>query len=131
MGFDWADFLTLAKELAKRTEESAQRTAISRAYYAAYGIACHFVRREKVAIPSQGSHDFVWNHFRNSTDSDRRQIGIDGDRIKRTRRNADYDHDWKLLSAFLNPTIESADELIRALTKLREDKPHRSAPQTS
>src|ERR1043165_5156878 len=118
MAFDWSDYLALAKELAKRTEESAQRTSISRAYYAAYGKACHCLRREKVAIPGQASHEFVWNHFRNSTDADRRQIGIDGDRIKRARRSADYDHDWKLLSAFLQPTIQSATELVAALAKL-------------
>ena len=34
--FDWNDFKTLAEELRQRNDEAAQRTAISRVYYAVY-----------------------------------------------------------------------------------------------
>ena len=38
--FDWSEFLTVAEELARRTDdEVALRTAIGRAYYATFGVA--------------------------------------------------------------------------------------------
>ena len=47
--FDWTGFLTLAERLATDTgDEAAQRTAISRAYYAAYHAAASFVRAQGI-----------------------------------------------------------------------------------
>jgi hypothetical protein len=39
LAFDWREFLDLARELSDRTDEASQRTAISRAYFAALGAA--------------------------------------------------------------------------------------------
>jgi len=36
MPFDWKQYLSLADELSKRSEEAALRSAVSRAYYAAF-----------------------------------------------------------------------------------------------
>ena len=36
MGFDWRDFLVLARELGQAPEESKKRTAVGRAYYFVY-----------------------------------------------------------------------------------------------
>lgn len=47
MPFDWGEFLALARDLQGRSgpgysEEAAHRTAVSRAYYAAFGRICSF-----------------------------------------------------------------------------------------
>ena len=44
MSFDWDQFRQLAEELRQRNDEAAQRTAISRIYYAFYWRARVFWR---------------------------------------------------------------------------------------
>ena len=39
MPFDWNEFLTLARELAAKTDDASKRTAISRAYYCVFNLA--------------------------------------------------------------------------------------------
>jgi hypothetical protein len=60
--YDWEDFLTVADALlAKVGGEGAERTAISRAYYASYGQACEYARSPGAALTGTGSdHRTVW-----------------------------------------------------------------------
>jgi len=91
MPFDWNSFLTLADELAGRTDEAAKRTAISRAYYCVFNLA--FGRAELTAGGYPGGvgyHDWCWSKYRETPDSTCKKLGIDGDRMKRRRVKADY-----------------------------------------
>jgi hypothetical protein len=45
MPFDWKEYLSLAKELAKCNDEAALRFAISPAYYAAFCIVRNHLRQ--------------------------------------------------------------------------------------
>lgn len=45
MAYDWSEYLALAKELSQKGSDAAARSAISRAYYAAYNTA----RRHRAA----------------------------------------------------------------------------------
>jgi hypothetical protein len=83
--------LRLAEELAARPDEASQRTAISRAYYFVFNLA--FARAESTAghCPvNEGRHAWCWNKYMQSPDSDCKQLGSDGDRMKRRRADADY-----------------------------------------
>jgi hypothetical protein len=57
VAFDWREFLVLAKSLASHPEESAQRSAISRAYFAAFGHAFDFALRYLRYVPRSDSDD--------------------------------------------------------------------------
>jgi hypothetical protein len=59
--FDWSTYLQLATELAQQTHEQYGRTAISRAYYAAFNHAKRFVERTgNTTIPPDGrAHELV------------------------------------------------------------------------
>lgn len=84
-------YLRLAEELAARPDEAAKRTAISRAYYFVFNIA--FARAESAAgrCPvNAGRHAWCWNQYIQSPDSTCKQLGNDGDRMKRRRVEADY-----------------------------------------
>ena len=118
MAFDWTKYLALAKEMARRPDEEAQRTAVSSAYYAAFGKARLRLREDGVVLPRQGAHEFVWNTFQNDVDPARQQIGIDGDRLKRIRRNADYGESFAALPALLQSTLVRAEKLIQSLDRL-------------
>lgn len=95
MSFDWTEYLNLAEELAGQaqkpsTEEARLRSAISRAYYAAFSTA----RYKLPSIPSNlaGSvHTYVWKNYKNNNDLTRSQIGANGDRLRKDRNRADYD----------------------------------------
>ena len=58
MRFDWTEFLRLAVDLAGRTtDEAARRSAVSRGYYAAFGVARDFAVRELHFIPTGRADD--------------------------------------------------------------------------
>jgi len=98
MSFDGADFLTLADALvcdpnSPGPEEASLRSAISRAYYAAFLVARNFGRDRLEFTPTGTGRDhwIVMNHFRSSPDRIRRKIGLDLDRLYDYRTSADYD----------------------------------------
>jgi hypothetical protein len=59
--FDSALFLDLARELAERSDEAALRTAVGRAYYAAFLIA----KQRTMVVQKEGVHDEVRSRVRN------------------------------------------------------------------
>ncbi len=88
--FAWTDFLALAERLARDSDnEAAQRTAISRAYYAAYHAAAIFVRAKGILTIGH-THSTVWRALIADPDPDRALVGRRGDDLKRLRTNADY-----------------------------------------
>ncbi len=119
MLFDWANYLMLAKRLAREGDDAALRTAISRAYYAAYNQARRQLAREGVAIPrEQDSHKALWDKYRNADDDERRSIGEKGDELRRFRRQADYDDYLPNLENYAKVAVTTAENILKALKRL-------------
>lgn len=93
MAFDWALYLGVARNLASQSnDEAALRSAISRAYYAAFGVAAARMRAEGQNVPSTGeAHRVLWKYFDSADDKFRRKIGQDGRRLRHRRATADYE----------------------------------------
>jgi hypothetical protein len=90
--FDWPDYLTLADELAKRSEECCLRTAISRAYYYVYHLARKRVTDNGFIIIRGGdTHKQVWEKFSGSPDWDCKKLCELAKRLHDKRKQADYD----------------------------------------
>jgi len=90
--FDWPDYLTLADELANRTEEYCLRTAISRAYYYVYHLARNRVTDNGFIIVRGGdTHKQVWEKFDASPYFDSKKLYQLAKRLQDKRRQADYD----------------------------------------
>ncbi|MBI2376904.1 MAG: HEPN domain-containing protein [Deltaproteobacteria bacterium] len=91
MAFEWREFLRLAEDLVTRKDEAELRSAVSRAYYAAY----HFARRRLPAeLPKPNateSHASLWRAYLGSTNKAHKAIGVIGDRLREQRRRADYE----------------------------------------
>jgi hypothetical protein len=107
----WRDFLVLARELAFREgDESALRTAISRAYYASYCTAGeHVLSRSPGLVAADLSHDRV-----------RWRIFDDGMALRAARLQADY---WIPMRGHRMPTqvkdaLRRASRLLDALDAL-------------
>lgn len=120
MVFDWAQYLVLAEELVlRKDEEAALRSAVSRAYYAAFCKARNRLRQEGVHIPKTGkAHTVVWNRYREAAEERRRYIGMTGDRLRRSRNKADYDDKFPRLATVVEDTTSKAKRLLASLENL-------------
>ena len=118
--FDWADYLTLAQELATRSsDEAALRSAVSRAYYAAFCQARNVLRRDGVNTDDLRSHWSLWNIYRDDPDPVRQIIGEDGNRIRGYRSQADYSDEFPGLFVAAQDTISIVERLLESLGDLR------------
>jgi uncharacterized protein (UPF0332 family) len=142
MSFDWKEFLSQAKELAEnakilsannklKAKEAAQRSAVSRAYYAVFHEAEDFLIRKKLLKTySQedepqartNSHDRVIKIFldtgRNAGLQPRRKIGEDLMRLKRSRVLADYSSEFPTLETDIENLLEVAERVIVSLGRI-------------
>lgn len=88
--FKWGDFLALAERLAQEADdESAQRTAIGRAYYAAYHEAAAYVRATGL-VRTRHSHEKVWAALADDPASPTGELAAEAERLRRRRIAADY-----------------------------------------
>jgi uncharacterized protein (UPF0332 family) len=110
--FNWNEYYLLAQELAQRQEEAALRSAISRAYYATYCLARNALVQKGFAIPRTNTHKWVWDQFRNDPDAKLQKVGLDGDRLRRARNNADYDDLFQRLTPQVQSTMLTANGIL-------------------
>lgn len=92
--FEWDEFLDLAEELVQRVGSAgAERSAVSRAYYAAFHRASAYVQERGVRLTFTGrDHALVWDWFlRSDANPALRWVGNAGSGLRRTRRHADYE----------------------------------------
>lgn len=125
MSFDWSEYLKIANKLvqAKSTfyaSEGCQRTAISRAYYAAYCKARNLARdRGWVTLTkSAKDHSIVKNHFQNSRQRNKSRIGVILDRLRDDRNDADYEDVLNNPNAIASVSIMRAKKIFRLLSSL-------------
>lgn len=94
MIFQWQDYLELAKRLVNEDSpnEASLRSAVSRAYYAAFNIAAQvlMLKHELVLAGLGEDHTRVINHFLGSTDTKRHDIGVLLRHLRDDRNKADY-----------------------------------------
>ncbi|SPF52728.1 conserved hypothetical protein [Candidatus Sulfopaludibacter sp. SbA4] len=115
MSFRWEEYLLLAQDLSQKGGEAATRSAISRAYYAAYHTARrHRGSRSAVATKS-GSHAAVWIAWRDSGNPDWRRAGNQGKVILDWRQKADYDDEVPGLAPMMDKTMKIAGEILHLL----------------
>lgn len=137
MSFDWSEYLNLAQELVESAEQTESpisregkfRTAISRAYYAAFCTARNYLRDQDgdASIIERGNvHSYVRNEFRASSDRRRRTIGEGLARLLTYRQNADYEDTWTNLPIHARFSLLKAREVI---TQLRDLPPKRNMGQ--
>ena len=122
MAFDWADYLVFAEELAQRSDEAALRSAMSRAYYAAFCTARNRLRQDHPYFEKErqalDSHKRVWDVYRNDTHEPRHSIGEVGDRLRKKRRLADYEDEVRGLPKLARDTTAKARRLLDWLDSL-------------
>jgi uncharacterized protein (UPF0332 family) len=125
MPFDWTAYLDLARELAGQSsgpllEEARLRSAISRAYYAAFKTAFNYLCSNNPAARFQreGAHQYVCERFSHNPDVGWQNVGSLLDRLRRLRNRADYDDQVDDLRSDTQRALQDATDIIAALGKL-------------
>ncbi len=125
MSFDWADYLSLAQELSgnmvsQASQEAKLRSAISRAYYAAFCKARNHLRDKEGYLVTQEVevHQDIRNEFKRSDDKEHRQIGQHLDRLRRDRNKVDYDDNVASLDKMTKQDLGLAEKIFILLSRI-------------
>lgn len=119
MNFSWHDFLNLAKSLSERKDEASDRSAISRAYYAAFCTARDSLLTNNCPL-SKGSevHGQVQDVLGKAKDFDCQKIAQDLGRLRLDRNKADYDIDFPDLDDARNKALFRAAKIIERIENI-------------
>lgn len=126
MSFNWSEYLTLAKELTSKSttspiQEAHLRSAISRAYYAAFCKARnHLIYKDGDLIPTGVNvHKHVADKFEGSGDATRQIVGNLLHHLRSVRNLADYkDILYGNILGRTKAALTEAEEIIRLLSTL-------------
>ncbi len=85
-------FLNTAQKLAQMRDEAALRSAVSRAYYAAYNCCIQLVRQLGFHFGNAAaSHERMYLYLRNSGIEEAQAMAVDLKELRKRRNEADYD----------------------------------------
>ena len=117
-----ADLLTLAEKLVQSTEETEWRSAVSRAYYAAFHGARNLMRDLKFRVPRAGvAHAYLWMRLANCGDATIAMAGNDLNDLQSWRNEADYDLDHDLNQQDAIGCVRSARLILQRLASGHSD----------
>jgi uncharacterized protein (UPF0332 family) len=110
------DFLTLAQDLTGQSTEAAWRTAVSRAYYAAFHVARDLLEGLGFTVPhADPAHGYLWLRLANCGDPNVQQAGNRLNRLRGERNTADYDLTRSVVQATATALAQLAGAVIRVL----------------
>jgi hypothetical protein len=127
MGFDWAEYLSLAENLCALPvsgspigREAQRRAAVSRAYYAAFILARNHLRDvDHIHFsPQVNAHQFVAARYFNHPDPVRQAIGWRLRRLRRARNECDYDDVAPNLSNLIPVALVWSAQVVADLGRL-------------
>jgi hypothetical protein len=120
------ELIRVAEELARgNASEPRARSAINRAYYAAYTELSQFVAGHGYRhAPDRASHRRTWDYIRSMPEQDRRRraekraIASQGLLLKDQRTKADYQPSSRIGRYAATEAVRSAKGIIGALDRL-------------
>jgi uncharacterized protein (UPF0332 family) len=118
---NWRDFLVLAARLAAGTTEADWRTAVSRAYYAAFHVARRLFADLNFTVPrADRAHQYLVFRLSNSGEAAVEQAGRDLETLRRLRNRADYDEAPALTQPQAAAAAQVAEDVLQALDGARQ-----------
>ncbi len=113
---NFRDYLPLAVQLANGSTEAEWRSAVSRAYYAAFHVGCELLRALRFVVPrADRAHAYLWLRLANSTHAGVNHAGLSLKHLRGERNRADYEHHFRLSQATAVKYVRFAEDIIRAL----------------
>lgn len=123
MVFDWNEYLIFAEEIKVRPEETAKRSAISRAYYCVFHKAKDYAieHLDYIYRPENPSHAGMWIKFKNNGRT-LNAIYNYGMKLKNFREDADYHDEFEDIENSLIQTFHNANHVLKELKNLESKK---------
>jgi uncharacterized protein (UPF0332 family) len=127
MRFDWSGYLTLAGELAERSDEASLRSALSRAYYYVYHLALLRAQTNGFTFTEGGMHAQLWRTYSGSPDAACTKLGQIADRLREKRTRADYEDLYPRITEDAQTVVADAQDFVERLNKLDKRFPNPSS----
>lgn len=113
---DFRTYLDLARGLAVGTTEAEWRSALSRAYYAAFHVARTLLVGLSFRVPrADKAHSYLWLRLSNAGHSDVIQAGRHLGDLRQERNRADYDDFRTITQAAAAQYVRLAADVIQSL----------------
>lgn len=110
------DFLTLAQRLLADSSEAGWRSAVSRAYYAAFHCARELLENLGFTVPrGDRAHGYLWLRLSNCGDPQLQNAGGALNTLRQDRNRADYDLHRPLTQANAVRCVRAAEQIILLL----------------
>ena len=110
------DFLVLAQTLVGMPDEAAWRSAVSRAYYAAFHVARHLLEGLGFAVPrADRAHAYLWMRLGNCGDILTQQASVNLNALRGERNRADYDLGTPMRQTIARARVRTAEQIIQTL----------------
>jgi hypothetical protein len=123
--FDWLQYFTLADELANRPDESARRSALSRAYYYVYHLALRRAQSNGFTTSAgEATHKQLWRNFNGSPHPECQKLAQIAGRLKEKRERADYNDDYRRLADDIPEMLADAQDFAARLDRLDPRHPN-------
>jgi uncharacterized protein (UPF0332 family) len=116
------DFLSVADDLAAGLTEAEWRSAVSRAYYAAFHVARDLLSQCGFDVPRvEAAHAYLWLRLTNAGHPDVQYAGLDLRHLRIARNRADYDLDLPFTQASAFAQAQTAADIIQLLEAVGAD----------
>jgi uncharacterized protein (UPF0332 family) len=113
---DAHDYLTLAETLVGGSAEAEWRSAVSRAYYAAFHVARRLFQQCGFTVPrAEKAHTYLAFRLTNSGHAEVQTAGRNLDILRTQRNQADYDFHHPYNQVRATAQVKVAREIIQAL----------------
>jgi hypothetical protein len=117
------DFLSLAHQLAAAGTEAAWRTAVSRAYYAAFHYAREFLEDLSFTVPRADlAHKYLIFRLSNCGDVQVEQAAHDLDILRGLRNQADYELRRPFHQGIIPAEVQRAERIIQILDAVQDPR---------
>lgn len=121
---NWRDFLSLAARLAAAATEADWRSAVSRAYYAAFHVARRLLADLNFTVPrADRAQQYLVFRLSNCGEAVVERAGRDLETLRRLRNRADYDNAPPFTQPQAAAAVRLAEHIIRELDNTRNDPP--------
>lgn len=116
------DFLILAEAWISAATEAEWRSAVSRAYYAAFHVGRQLLRGLGFQVPrGDRAHAYLWLRLSNCGDPQVGRAGSDLNMLRQDRNRADYDVEKTVAQADALLQIQAARRIVNTLLQASVD----------
>jgi uncharacterized protein (UPF0332 family) len=120
VAFNWAEYLRLANELSRNSDEASHQTSISRAYYFVYHAASAQATRNGYR---SNTHSTLWKVFAKDPDRDCKKLAQMGYTMKHAREEADYKSIFHRVPDRMAQQLTDAADFMKRLAALPPNVP--------